>query len=196
VQAFLASPEFLARNTSNTEFVTVLYRVFLGRIPDLAGLTAHVSALTQGATTRNQLLATFAASPEFQAIQQQLFPLPNIAGNWNMTLTASFTGCQNPSNNGAGSISGVAGWTQSGAEIETTLAIFFTSGATAQVLLHGTIAESGFFSGAFVGVTALNQQFSGNFSGLLAANMFSLQFSGRYTVGETCSINGSLTGTR
>ena len=74
VQLFLNSPEFLARNTTNTEFVTLLYRVFLDRVPDQAGLSIFVAQLTNGTATRNQLVLLFAASPEFQAIQQQLFP--------------------------------------------------------------------------------------------------------------------------
>ncbi len=71
---FLHSPEFLNRNTNNTEYVTVLYRVFLDRVPDAGGLAGWVALLTQGTATRDQLAAQFAASPEFQAIQHQLFP--------------------------------------------------------------------------------------------------------------------------
>jgi hypothetical protein len=74
VQLFLASPEFLGRNTPNTEFVTLLYRVCLGRVADAGGLAFYANRLTQGTATRDQLLAEFAASPEFQAIQHQLFP--------------------------------------------------------------------------------------------------------------------------
>jgi hypothetical protein len=74
VQFFLASPEFLARNTTNTEFVALLYRVFLDRVPDQAGLSIFATQLTNGTATRNQLVLLFAASPEFQAIQHQLFP--------------------------------------------------------------------------------------------------------------------------
>jgi subtilisin len=73
VQLFLASAEFQGRNTTNTEFVTLLYRVFLRRVPDPAGLAGWVLALSQGAT-REQLVAQFAASAEFQAIQRTLFP--------------------------------------------------------------------------------------------------------------------------
>jgi phospholipase/lecithinase/hemolysin len=71
---FLHSPEFLNRNTSNTEYVTVLYRVLLNRVPDAGGLAGWVAVLTQGSATRDQLAAQFAASAEFQAIQHQLFP--------------------------------------------------------------------------------------------------------------------------
>jgi subtilisin len=74
VLVFLHSPEFLARNTSNAEYVTVLYRVFLDRVPDATGLASFVALLNAGSATRDQLAAQFAASPEFQAIQHQLFP--------------------------------------------------------------------------------------------------------------------------
>jgi hypothetical protein len=74
VQQFLASPEFLNRNTSNTGFVTLLYRVFLNRVPDAAGLAFWVAQLAQGTATRGQLVTQFAASPEFQVIQHGLFP--------------------------------------------------------------------------------------------------------------------------
>jgi hypothetical protein len=74
VQIFLHSPEFLARSTTNTDFVTLLYRVLLDRVPDAPGRAIFVSLLTQGSLTRDQLVAAFAASLEFQAIQHQLFP--------------------------------------------------------------------------------------------------------------------------
>jgi hypothetical protein len=74
VRVFLSSPEFLARQTTDTEFVTLLYRVFLGRVPDTPGLATFVAQLASGSATRDQLVALFAASPEFQAIQQALFP--------------------------------------------------------------------------------------------------------------------------
>jgi hypothetical protein len=74
VQLFLNSPEFLARNTTNTEFVTLLYRVFLDRVPDAPGLTSWVALLNQGTATRDQLAAQFAASAEFQIKLNQLFP--------------------------------------------------------------------------------------------------------------------------
>jgi hypothetical protein len=72
VQAFLASPEFVARQPTNTEFATLLYRVFLDRVPDAAGLASWVTLLTQGTAARDQLVTQFAASAEFQAALQQL----------------------------------------------------------------------------------------------------------------------------
>ncbi len=72
VRVFLASPEFQSRQTTNTQFVTLLYRMFLDRVPDGPGHAAWVALLDQGTATRDQLVAQFAASPEFQAILQQL----------------------------------------------------------------------------------------------------------------------------
>ncbi len=86
VQTLLASPEFQARLTTNTEFVTLLYRVFLGRVPDAAGLTTFVTTLTQGTVTRDQLVAQFAASAEFQAIQQHLFPPERCSPTVSLTV--------------------------------------------------------------------------------------------------------------
>ncbi len=40
IRNFLASPEFQSRQTSKTEFVTLLYRIFLDRVPDPRGLAA------------------------------------------------------------------------------------------------------------------------------------------------------------
>ncbi len=195
VQFFLASPEFLARNTSNVEFVTLLYRVFLNRIPDAAGLASFVALLNQG-TSRDQLLAQFAASPEFRAIERTLFPLPNLAGTWNVTGSISLTSCQAPANNGTGAILGSIQVTQSDAAFQTTFSIFLGGGVVAQTTLTGTVTPNGQFSGALAGSTNAGQQFSGSFSGSIGGNAFSLQFSGQVTAGERCSLSGSMSGTR
>ena len=55
VQQFLASPEFQARNTTNTEFVTLLYWVFLNRAPDTGGSPAGWPSLTAGPPPRISL---------------------------------------------------------------------------------------------------------------------------------------------
>ena len=68
IRTFLASPEFQARQSTNTEFVALLYRVFLECVPDAPGLAHFVALLNQGTATRDQLLTQFAASPEFQTI--------------------------------------------------------------------------------------------------------------------------------
>jgi hypothetical protein len=72
IQTFLASPEFFARNTSNTEFVTLLFRVFLNRVPDPPGLAAYTGQLTTGLYTRDQLVAQFGGASEFHTRQRQV----------------------------------------------------------------------------------------------------------------------------
>jgi hypothetical protein len=79
IQAFLASPEFQSRQMTNTEFVTLMYRVFMDRIPDPQGMAGSMAMMNQGmqmgmgiTALRNQMMTQFAASPEFQAIQQRL----------------------------------------------------------------------------------------------------------------------------
>ena len=72
IRIFLASPEFQARQTTNTEFVTILYRLFLNRVPDAQGLASFVALLNQGTASRDQLVIQFDASAEFQATLQRL----------------------------------------------------------------------------------------------------------------------------
>lgn len=57
-QSLLNSPEFVNRNLSNTEFVKILYRVYLDREADTAGLNNWVNALNNGAS-RASLIDTF-----------------------------------------------------------------------------------------------------------------------------------------
>jgi len=64
---FIASPEFTGRNTTPTEYVTVLYNAFFDRTPD-AGITTWVSAINNGGDTtsaRLSVLGGFLNSQEF-----------------------------------------------------------------------------------------------------------------------------------
>jgi len=64
---FILSEEFFTQNYSNIEFVNVLYRTFLNREADAAGLSYWVNQLdTQ--TSRKHVLAGFVNSPEFDEI--------------------------------------------------------------------------------------------------------------------------------
>ena len=67
LDGFMHSPEFQSKGLSNTEFVKVLYRTFLDREYDNAGLQDWVSKLQSGAT-RDKVAAGFAYSPEFDGI--------------------------------------------------------------------------------------------------------------------------------
>ena len=66
-EEFFRTPEFLNKKTSNTEYVKVLYRTFMGREADKAGLNYWVRRLNAG-ENRNVILRSFAGCPEFQNI--------------------------------------------------------------------------------------------------------------------------------
>ena len=67
LDGFMHSSEFLNKNLNDMEFVKVLYRTFLGREFDAAGLADWVSRLNSG-MTRDQVASGFAYSQEFAQI--------------------------------------------------------------------------------------------------------------------------------
>jgi hypothetical protein len=68
---FFHSQEFTNKNLDNTEFVKVLYRTFLGRESDAAGLADWVGQLDRGENTRDGVINGFANSQEFSNIMAQ-----------------------------------------------------------------------------------------------------------------------------
>ena len=62
--SFIFSAEFVNRNTSNGEFITILYRAFFGRGPDSVGYNGWISALNAG-VSREDALNGFTGSQEF-----------------------------------------------------------------------------------------------------------------------------------
>lgn len=66
-QNFIFSPEFQNKKLNNTEYVKVLYRTFMGREYDQAGLNYHLNRMNNG-VKREDILLGFAYSPEFKAI--------------------------------------------------------------------------------------------------------------------------------
>lgn len=64
---FVFSDEFIGENLSNDEFVTRMYRTFLGREPDPAGKADWLNRLKQG-QTKEQIFNGFADSQEFAGI--------------------------------------------------------------------------------------------------------------------------------
>ncbi|MGR3322646.1 MAG: DUF4214 domain-containing protein [Pseudooceanicola sp.] len=66
VDGFVKSAEFIARygNTTDSEFVTLLYRNVLDREPDTTGLTTWTNQLAGGAMTRAEVVLRFAESRE------------------------------------------------------------------------------------------------------------------------------------
>ena len=66
-EEFFFAPEFTNKRLSNTEYVKVLYRTFMGREYDKAGLNYWVGRLNKG-ESRKTVLKSFAGCPEFQNI--------------------------------------------------------------------------------------------------------------------------------
>ncbi|MCQ2529536.1 MAG: DUF4214 domain-containing protein [Saccharofermentans sp.] len=66
-RGFFFSPEFEGKNLDNKEFVTRLYKTFMDREPDAAGLKAWVDALNGGAS-REQVFNGFVNSQEWANI--------------------------------------------------------------------------------------------------------------------------------
>lgn len=65
---FFTSPEFLAKNLSNDEYVKVLYRTFFDREYDQAGYDDWMNRLAKG-TSRNEVMLGFANSREFAELK-------------------------------------------------------------------------------------------------------------------------------
>ncbi len=69
-QSFFHSQEFMNKNTSNDEYVEILYRTFLGREYDDAGKADWVGQLNAG-KSRDDVMKGFAYSQEFKNIMAQ-----------------------------------------------------------------------------------------------------------------------------
>ncbi len=65
VFGFIYSDEYTKKNASNSDFVTMLYKTLLGRLPDPAGLAAWTNQLNSGAS-RNSVINGFLFSDEFK----------------------------------------------------------------------------------------------------------------------------------
>lgn len=64
---FLTSAEFINKGYADTDYVKVLYRVFLDREYDEAGLSYYINELNRG-TSRETIFCGFSNSPEFQGL--------------------------------------------------------------------------------------------------------------------------------
>ena len=72
---FFFSPEFIKKNVSDTDFVTLMYRVFFDREPDATGKQTWLNALANGAS-RKYVFAGFANSKEWKSLCDQYKILP------------------------------------------------------------------------------------------------------------------------
>ena len=69
-QGFIESPEFQSRKMDDTTYLTILYKTFLNRDPDAAGLKAWQAVLDSG-LSRMHVFRGFAESKEFTEICQR-----------------------------------------------------------------------------------------------------------------------------
>jgi hypothetical protein len=67
---FLLSPEFANKNTTNQEYLAILYKVLFGREPDPPGLRFWLDALNSGAG-RGEVLSSFILSEEFEKLSNE-----------------------------------------------------------------------------------------------------------------------------
>ena len=64
-RGFFGSPEFLNRDLTNEEFVTILYKVFYDSVPQTGSYTNWVDALYNDTMTRSELIDSFISSYEW-----------------------------------------------------------------------------------------------------------------------------------
>ncbi len=69
-KSFFKSPEYLNKKSSNTHYIEACYRTFMGREPEEGGVVYWKNVMANGAT-RDEVLAGFAASAEFQQILKE-----------------------------------------------------------------------------------------------------------------------------
>jgi hypothetical protein len=82
---FFNSAEYLNKGTSDTQYVTDLYRTFFLRAPDGPGLSYWVSQLS-GGMDRASLLNNFLFSTEFVNFMTGVFGSPSIRPEVNLTM--------------------------------------------------------------------------------------------------------------
>ena len=67
VQQFIESPEFTSRSLSDEQYITILYQVFMGRVPDADGYYYWIDLLERG-VSRSYVANQFCTSAEFGQI--------------------------------------------------------------------------------------------------------------------------------
>ena len=67
-RGFFGSREFLGRDLTNEEFVTILYKVYFDDVPQTGRYTNYVDALYNGTMTRSEVIDDFAATSEWAAL--------------------------------------------------------------------------------------------------------------------------------
>ncbi len=104
---FVLSEEFKAKNHSNEEFVTILYRAFFDREPDASGFNIWLEKLS-GGTSREAVLDGFLKSQEFSDLCNS-YGIKPYAGASTATATTAAAAAATATGSGYSS-SGVSGF--------------------------------------------------------------------------------------
>ena len=120
--------------------------------------------------------------------------IPNALGNFIGTANVTLTNCQNGANNGVNNFSSVVNVSSQNGSLITATGTF-TGPNTVSLNISGTATAGADAMGSFT-FTQAGATGSGTFSGSLAGNMLTLNFTGQFVSGESCTVNGSLSGTR
>ena len=83
----IVSPEFLGKQPTTADYVTRLYRAFLGRFPNDTEVTYWSGTVTGGSLTFDSLVGLFADSEEFTARLNAFFGGPTPSPTPSLTLT-------------------------------------------------------------------------------------------------------------
>ncbi len=79
-EAFIFSEEFQNQNTSDSEFVIILYKAFFNREPDTGGYNNWIDRISNG-TSRSDILDGFTSAQEFISLCQGYGISPNSPDN-------------------------------------------------------------------------------------------------------------------
>jgi hypothetical protein len=121
---------------------------------------------------------------------------PNVLGGYSGSITVTQSHCQNPLNEGTITSLATATIGSQGGSLFSGTASFSTGFDTVSVNFIGTVTEEGLLMGSFSTISARGFQSSGLFTGTVVGNSITLNISGRLTVGDTCTVNGTLSGSR
>jgi hypothetical protein len=97
-EGFIYSPEFIAKSTTNSQYLEILYKAFFNRDPDQAGWDTWLAELNSG-RDRGEVLDGFIYSQEFANLCDSYGIIPaiqkcqNVAGTWSVTEINDESNC-------------------------------------------------------------------------------------------------------
>src|SRR4030042_320732 len=112
---FILSEEFKAKNHSNEEFITILYRAFFNHEPDASGFNIWLGKLS-GGTSREAVLDGFLKSQEFSDLCNS-YGIKPYAGASTETTTTAAAAATATTTTGSGYSSGGASGFQAGRKV-------------------------------------------------------------------------------